>query len=248
MNSIWHTIISVILISTALLSQTHDMKIHQGTAQTHSAINTVDSITFQSTSSFVCGDVILYGGETYQTVLIGSQCWFQKNLNIGTSIAGVSNQTDNSIIEKYCYSDLEQNCTTHGGLYQWDEAMQYVTTEGAQGICPTGWHIPTLTELTTLKSSVSSSGNALKAVGQGSGAGAGTNTRGFSALLAGERDIESNFLTMGDVANTWSSTEDVATSNPRPSAFILYLTKHNSTITHNDWPMTAGISVRCLKD
>jgi len=28
------------------------------------------------------------------------------------------------------------------GLYDWNEAMQYSTTEGAQGVCPQGWHIP----------------------------------------------------------------------------------------------------------
>ena len=64
----------------------------------------------------------------------------------------VVNQTNNDIIEKYCFGNLSASCTTlgYGGLYQWDEAMQYVTTPGTQGICPTGWHIPTIEEFEIL--------------------------------------------------------------------------------------------------
>ncbi len=51
--------------------------------------------------------------------------------------------TNNSSIEKYCYNDVPANCETYGGLYQWDEIMQYTTTPGVQGICPSGWHLPT---------------------------------------------------------------------------------------------------------
>ena len=89
-------------------------------------------------------------GKTYTIVLIGLQCWMAQNLNIGTRIDGVQAQTSNSIIEKYCQDDAENNCQTYGGLYQWDEAMQYITTQGVQGICPAGWHLPTEMEWTTL--------------------------------------------------------------------------------------------------
>jgi len=58
-------------------------------------------------------------GKTYNTVQIGDQCWFKENLNVGTRINGVQEQTDNSVIEKYCYADLESNCDIYGGLYQW---------------------------------------------------------------------------------------------------------------------------------
>ena len=73
-----------------------------------------------------------------------------ENLNVGTRINGSGSQTNNSTIEKYCYDDNEANCTTYGGLYQWDESMQYSTMPGVQGICPTGWHLPTDAEWTTL--------------------------------------------------------------------------------------------------
>src|SRR5680860_864965 len=75
-------------------------------------------------------------------IIIGTQTWAPSNLNVGTKVLGTANQTDNSIVEKYCYNDIESNCTTYGGFYQWDEAMQYVTSQGAQGICPASSHIP----------------------------------------------------------------------------------------------------------
>ena len=65
------------------------------------------------------------GGDYYNTVLIGDQCWLRENLNIGTRIDGILDQTNNTIMEKYCYDNLEANCKTYGGLYQWNEAMQY---------------------------------------------------------------------------------------------------------------------------
>ena len=102
-------------------------------------------------SLFTCGDLFYYEGQWYSTVQIGSQCWFAENLNVGTRIDGTAESTDNGTIEKYCYGDVADNCDTDGGLYQWDEAMQYSTTSGAQGICPTGWHIPTDDEWTTLE-------------------------------------------------------------------------------------------------
>jgi uncharacterized protein (TIGR02145 family) len=38
--------------------------------------------------------------------------------------------------------DNAENCDIYGGLYQWHEMMQYVSTESTQGICPNGWHLP----------------------------------------------------------------------------------------------------------
>ena len=97
-----------------------------------------------------CSGTVTYGGETYNTLQIGTQCWMKENLNIGTRINGSQEQTDNIVIEKYCYNDLDSNCNIFGGLYQWNELMQYVTIEGAQGLCPTGWHLPTHAEWSIL--------------------------------------------------------------------------------------------------
>src|SRR3989344_806977 len=99
---------------------------------------------------WACGDTLTddRDSKTYATVQIGSQCWMAEYINVGTLTAGANNMSDNASIEKYCYSDTESNCTSDGGLYQWDEAMQYAascngTGEGSeacatpvQGICP----------------------------------------------------------------------------------------------------------------
>jgi uncharacterized protein (TIGR02145 family) len=158
-------------------------------------------------------------------------------------ITGSASQTNDSTIEKYCYHDSIANCTTYGGLYQWNEAMQYDTTAGAQGICPIGWHIPTNAELQTLRTSVTNDGNALKAVGQGTGGGAGTNTSGFSALLSGYRNLNGMFTELRTGMYFWSSREDDATN-----AYFINLGYSDSDIYFDYSDKGCGFSVRCLKD
>jgi uncharacterized protein (TIGR02145 family) len=196
---------------------------------------------------------VVYAGKTYNTVAIGEQCWLKENLDVGTRINGSLEQTNNSTIEKYCYNDDPNNCTTYGGLYQWAEAVAY--TNGAtnntqsgfigsmQGICPTGWHIPTNAEFLTLAITVSNNSNVLKAVGQGTGSGAGTNTSGFSALLAGYRYVNGSFNGLGYYAYFWSSTEYGATY-----AYGMGLSDYDSGIGFDGYYKNSGISVRCLNN
>ena len=185
-------------------------------------------------------------GDYYTTVQIATQCWFRENLNVGTRIDGNSDQTNNAggnIIEKYCYDNNEANCVTYGGLYQWDEVMQYVTTEGVQGICASGWHIPTYADLQTLKAAVSNSSNALKAVGQGTGNGVGNNSSGFSALLAGSRNFNNgSFGYMSGHTFFWSSTESGS------NAYNMYLIYGNDDVGLHYHNKNYGFSVRCIKD
>jgi len=188
--------------------------------------------------------IVTYAGKVYNTVQIGSQCWLKENLDVGTIIQGSDTSKDNGTIEKYCYNNEPTNCNTYGGLYQWNEAMQYTTAEGAQGICPSGWHIPTYAEFQTLYTAVSGDGNALKAIGQGTGDGAGTNTSGFSALLAGYRDINGYFFDLSYLAYFWSSTEHNSTS-----ADNMYLYYYGSNIYLSYYDVKElGFSVRCVKD
>jgi uncharacterized protein (TIGR02145 family) len=117
-----------------------------------------------------------------------------ENLNVGTKINSTSDgqlQTDNEILEKYCYNNDIANCNIYGGMYEWNEAMQYDTTEGAQGICPDGWHIPTDAEWTTLTTFLggeSVAGGKMKEAGfahwYSPNTGA-TNESGFTGLPGG---------------------------------------------------------------
>ena len=121
-----------------------------------------------------------------------------ENLNIGTTISGATDMANNSIIEKYCNENNTANCDTYGGLYQWNEMMEYSTTPGVQGICPTGWHLPTDAEWTVLTSYLggeSIAGGKMKTTGTieaGTGLwyapnNGATNSSGFSALPGGYR-------------------------------------------------------------
>lgn len=102
------------------------------------------NVSFAAPPPFTCGSSTVQDvdGNTYGTTNVNGQCWMKENLMVGTMVSGATTQTNNGVKEKYCYGDNPANCLTDGGLYQWDEAMQYSTTEGAGGMCPVGWHIP----------------------------------------------------------------------------------------------------------
>jgi len=219
-----------------ILAQNKTLTVYYGIDSTR-VVNLANS---DSIVIFICGaSKVNYGGKEYQTVLIGTQCWFKENLDIGIRIDDSQNASDNGVIEKYCYNNNPSNCTTYGGLYQWDEAMQYVTTVGAKGICPTGWHIPTLAEFQTLAATVGNDGKALKEIGEGNG----TNTSGFSALLSGAHSITLNFLDLGYISYFWSST-------PHTELWANYMHLYSNTeIVHFSTDIKAdAMSVRCIKD
>jgi uncharacterized protein (TIGR02145 family) len=198
---------------------------------------------------------VSYGGQTYNTVQIGNQCWLKENLNIGIRINGLQQQTNNGTIEKYCYNNDLANCTMYGGLYQWAEAVQY--NNGAtntsytnsfvnnivQGICPAGWHIPDKNEFNTLISIVHNDGNSLKAIGQGLGIGRGTNTSGFSAMLNGVRFSDGSFDLLGFYNFFVSSTEWDAMN-----VYYFDLGIDSALIYLGNNSKTYGRSVRCIND
>ena len=134
-------------------------------------------------------------------VLTNSQTWATKNLNVGTMIAGTATPTNNGTIEKYCYGDSEANCDTYGALYTWDEAMQYSTTAGAQGICPSGSHIPTDNEWKTLEMSLGMTQSQADATGwRGTDQGTQLKSGGSSGMnvpLAGYRTTAGSFAYLG---------------------------------------------------
>ncbi|MCD4735497.1 MAG: hypothetical protein K8R53_05605, partial [Bacteroidales bacterium] len=110
------------------------------------------------TPAFRCGDDLIdvRDNQTYKTVQIGNQCWMAENLNIGNMVNGNVLQSNNDIIEKYCYDNIRDHCGVYGGLYQWNEMMQYKTTLGIQGICPQNWLLPTDIDWCILEKSVDS--------------------------------------------------------------------------------------------
>jgi uncharacterized protein (TIGR02145 family) len=196
-----------------------------------------------------CPATLDYAGQTYDVVLIGNHCIMAENLNIGVRIDGGVWPGDVAI-EKYCYDNLESNCDTYGGLYTWHEAMDWVETEGAQGICPDGWHIPTDAEWQDLINFLGGqygTGGKLKATGTtywtptNDGA---TNISGFTGLPGGRCNYwDGGFENRGDFAYFWSSTEyDFI------DAWILFL-HYNTDDVYKTWKdPNHGYSVRCLKN
>jgi uncharacterized protein (TIGR02145 family) len=190
-----------------------------------------------------------YQGKTYNTVQVGTQCWLKENLNVGTRINGNMEQTDNGTIEKYCYGDLETNCDTYGGLYQWNELMQFSTIPGIQGICPPGWHVPTDEEwslLTTFLGGESVSGGKLKEVGTTHWSSPNTgaaNTSGFTALGGGLRHAAGTFGSLKEYGYFQSSSE-----NSMTNAWTRYVNNTLTSVARNLNNKSIGFSVRCVKD
>ena len=185
-----------------------------------------------------CGSPItdIRDNKVYPTVHIGSQCWMASNLNFGTVLVSTQDQRNNCIWEKYCYSDNPVNCITLGGLYQWDEIMQYDDTPADQGFCPPGWHIPTENDWNTLFAVYTNNGFAgspLKFSG----------FSGFNALLPGANYYNTSWDFKGFATFFWSSTLHSPTkawahgmNDPDPSVSAYPATR------------VSAFSVRCIQD
>jgi len=188
--------------------------------------NTAYAIT-QSTSP---EDVTLNPADW---VVVGTQTWAKANLNVGTMITSTTDQTNNSNLEKHCHSNLESNCTANGGLYQWDEAMQYVTTNGARGICPAGSHIPTDTDWSTLITFLGGTATAGTQIKSG-------GSSGMNMPFGGFRYTDGSFYYLSSQAYLWSSTESST------DALIRVLESGNSNASSSPLAKNYSISVRCI--
>ena len=215
-------------------------------------------------SDWNCGDLLLDNrdGQEYETVLIGEQCWMATNLNIGVRIYSNVNMSDNGVIEKFCYENHGEACDTLGGLYQWDELMQYTTIEGTVGICQDGWHVPTSNEFCALSQYLdptvdcsssstwigSNVGGKLKYSGtkywNDPNLGA-TNESGFSAIGAGICHADGYFFDIGKNNYLRTSTEY---EPPSQVAWYWRLGYTESRILSSGTSKGHGMSVRCIKD
>jgi len=186
---------------------------------------------------------------------VGNQVWAKYNLNVGTMVTGVTTQTNNAILEKYCYDNLELNCTTYGGLYQWAEAVQYL--DGAtnafspspafsgdvQGICPADSHIPSDNDWKILEMQLGMSQEEADATDyRGTDQGAQLLSGGTSGLdipIAGFRIPSGPFDSLSSHAYVWSSSD--ATSNAWERHFYT-----GDYVERNVDSKSSGFSVRCL--
>lgn len=220
--------------------------------------------TFQFATNIPCPGTptVEYEGQVYNTIQIFSQCWLKENLNIGTMIQGTEEMTDNGIIEKYCNKNNTDSCEIYGGLYQWQEMMQYTTQQGVRGICPPGWHLPTDEEWKVLEGAVDSqygicdsvwdigwdyrgydAGTNLKTTSGWYKNGNGTDFFGFSVMPGGFREpLFGYFGVIGYYGIWWTSTQDYNFAWYRKLAFGYPEANRSSS------ELEYGYSVRCLRD
>ena len=122
-----------------------------------------------SENRFACGisTITDVDGNTYNTVKIGRQCWMKENLRTtryadSTAIpVGVYADTNNRNPYRWAPNNDENNVATYGYLYNWPAVMHGAASSsanpsGVQGICPTGWHVPSDAEWTQLTDYVGS--------------------------------------------------------------------------------------------
>ncbi|MCX6306296.1 MAG: hypothetical protein NT040_15130 [Bacteroidetes bacterium] len=167
-------------------------------------------------------------------------CWMLKNLNWGMTSASSQPQTDNCIPERYCATN-DNSCETYGGYYQWDELMQYGGTPGwAKGVCPPGWHVPSLQEWQDLIDAVAN-----MSYGDGIAGSYLIYPNGFHTLLNGIYYMNNSWaFTSGSPTATmfWSS----ALSGSKPIA--RGINTINPSVSRYESSKANAFPVRCVKD
>jgi uncharacterized protein (TIGR02145 family) len=190
-------------------------------------------------------------GNFYHFVKIGTQVWMVENLkttlfNDSSAIDYVEDSTpwNSRITAGYCWYDSDETTykNTYGALYNW-----YAV--GSGNLCPTGWHVPSDSEWSTLSNylgGVTLSGGKLKETGvlhwKIPNAGA-TNETGFTALPGGYRNNTGLFENIGNYGQWWSTSAGTANVS-----YYRYLYYGNSSIISSFVNQKYGLSVRCLKN
>ena len=184
--------------------------------------------------------------KTYRAAMMGARCWMLDNLSYGNSLTPAAQaQTDNCIPEKYCLT-TDPSCSNYGGLYQWDELMQYQVPDSGQytqGLCPPEWHVPTETEWQLLIDGQTNTGNGI--------AGADLKDTipsfGFRGLLEG-LFYQNNFwafLSGNSLTATmfWTSTKSGTTA-----AVTRGLNVYNESVSRYISLKSNAFPARCVKD
>ena len=208
------------------------------------------------------GTVTDIDGNVYKTVKIGDQVWMAENLKVthypdGTPIpngAGVDRYYDNDDFW-FVYNDNLSYEDSYGLLYTWSAATNGAAASssipsGVQGVCPSGWHLPSNAEyeqLIDFLGGESVAGGKLKEAGyshwDSPNTGA-TNESGFTFLGTGYKDVYGDFRVLRQWGYAWTASENtsyygaiLATMHKEATAYPSYSTRKGT-----------GCAVRCIKD
>jgi len=209
---------------------------------------TTDGLEFKSSTGWIS---LSASFVALPTIVIGTQQWMRENLDVltyrnGDIISQVTNTTAWAALTTgaWCYYNNDvANGAIYGKLYNW-----YAVND-SRGLAPTGWHVASDAEWTTLSTLLggeSVAGGKMKTTGitrwitPNTGA---TNESGFAGLPGGYRYYDGTFLNVGNNGVWWSSTESNTTL---AWARVLYYDAGN--IFRSNTIKKGGFSVRCLRD
>ena len=195
-------------------------------------------------------------GNNYAVVTIGEQTWMAENIKTTSYVGGdaiplVIEDMEWYLLDypnkAYCFYEHDEN-SVYGALYNHAAATNGdFTGIDVQGVCPTGWHLPSDGEWTVLTDELGGESEAsgkLKStcmeLWEDPNTGA-TNESGFSALPGGGR--VSAFGGAGDTGVWWSATQYNGSS-----AWVRLLRCDNGIVVHGERLNQLGFSVRCLRD
>ena len=209
-----------------------------------------------SGSGVETGSVTDFEGHVYRTVKIGGQWWMAENLkatkyNNGDLIPNTTEDAAWTTLTTPAFAWYQNDAATYGtvygALYNW-----YVVDRGSNGghdLCPTGWHVPTATDWTTLTDALGGldvAGGKMKEAGTSHWSAPNTeatNTSGFTGLPGGHRGYANGaFQNVGLFAHWWSGTESDAELAWGEGLFSPDRQANHSTSVKQN-----GFSVRCVE-
>ncbi|MDA3866881.1 MAG: FISUMP domain-containing protein [Salinivirgaceae bacterium] len=258
------TVLTFVLSLSAVFAQNDTMYIMKaGAIVGQYNLNTeVDSVIFYEPTSGTFTDT--RDGNVYNWVKIGDQVWMAENLAYLPSVNQVADGSEDaagSYYYVYGYDGTNvtdakaiSNYDTYGVLYNWTAAMNgeassTTNPSGIQGVCPTGWHVPSDAEWTQLTDYIGGTrlaGGKLKETGTthwNSPNEGATNETGFRALPGGYRSGSGAFVSIGYGGDWWSATEYDATD-----AWYRSMNYYGSGVYRVSYGKELGFSVRCVRD
>lgn len=206
--------------------------------------------TYSSVDSFTTYNVMDVDNNGYYSTVIGTQVWLTSNLkathfNNGDQITNAIDNWSSQTTPAYCYYNNLAYYVPEGSLYNFYAAVD------PRKVCPSGWHVPSSEEFTTLINyvgGISTAGPALRHTDSNYwyyNITVSTNITGFSATGSGIRMPAGEFWGWRHAGIFWTTSSHI--SDPEAKyGFIIYGDRANVELSL--YEAKTGFNIRCLKD